>query len=211
MSNIVLEAKKRDINVKKKKLLSNFTLPAVLYWKSTEPQAIELGYQNFRKALATAWQWQVITLNVDWSNYNVLIKSYDLDLVKNTFTHVDFLAVDKGSKVVAKIPIELYWESDAVRLWAILTQKMATVKVRCKVEDLPVSFKANIKKLVNPSCYIYVSDLEWIDKIEPLVDLWLIVAWLIVPRAVSAAEATSTEWEWTWTEEKKEWEAEWKK
>ena len=79
MSTIVIECKKRDTKVKSKELLSKFRLPAVMYWSKTKSTALEMDYQDFRKAIKSAWQWQIIKLNIDWNDFNVLIKSYDLD------------------------------------------------------------------------------------------------------------------------------------
>lgn len=198
MTNVVLEAKKRDTVKNKKKLLGKFILPAVVYWKKIDSLPIELDYQTFRKTLIKVGQWQIITLSLEWKEHKVLIKSYDLDLVKNTFTHVDFLAVDMDKDVVAKIPIELYWESEAVRLWAILSQNIDAIEIKCKPTELPVSFKVDIVKLVDPSDHIYVSDLEWIDKVEPQIDEWMIVAWVIIPRSLSAAELAAEDAEEAW-------------
>ena len=108
-------------------------------------------------------------------------------------------------KVTAKIPIKLYWESEAVRLWWILSQQIDTIKIKCKPDNLPKFFKANIKKLVENTDRILVSDLEWIENIELLIDKSWIVAWILIPRAITSSWDS---WEDSKTNETTEW-SEW--
>lgn len=189
----ILEAKKRDLKAKSKTLLSNSTIPAVVYGPSFESIAIEVDYQSFKRTIANFWQWKIVTISVDWKNIDVIIKSYDLDKVKWTFSHIDFLAVDKNKTIVAKIPVELYWQSEAVRLWGILSQHIFDIKVKCLPSKLPEKFLWNIAKLNTSDDHIYVSDLEWAEWIEVLVDWGQIAAWILVPRSVSAAANATVE------------------
>ena len=124
-------------------------------------------------------------------------------------------------KVHAKIPIELYWTSEAVKLWWILSQKLDTIEVNCKPADLPLSYKADIWILVESTSHVTVADLEWIDNAEIFIGLDSIVAWIIIPRTVveetTEEEGADIEWEtetWEWEqewEEDKKWDDEWSK
>lgn len=211
MSIITINCKKRDTNLKSKDLLSKFRLPAVMYWANNPSVPLEVDYQEFRNAIKIAWQWQIIKLNFEWKDHNVLIKSYDLDLVKHTFTHVDFYIVDMDKKVHAKIPIELYWKSEAVKLWWILSQKLDTIEIICKPKDLPKCYKVNIEKLTDGSSHIVAGDLEWIENAEVTINLDAIVASIIVPRTITETTTKDEEKEEDEAvDTAKEWESEWK-
>lgn len=185
--SVILEAKKKDLNVKNKKILSDSNIPWVVYWPWFDSTPVYFDYQSFKKVVTKFWQWKIFSMSIDWKNVDVIIKSYDFDKILWTFIHVDFLAVDKERKIIAQIPVELYWQSEAVRLWGILSQKIFNVKIKCLPWNLPDKFRWNIALLKSSWSRICVSDLEWTEWIEILISWNQIVAWILVPRAVAAA------------------------
>lgn len=187
--SVTLEAKKRDLTVKTKKILSESNIPWVVYWADFKSTPVEFDYQTFKRTIIKNWKWKIFTISIDWKETEVIIKSYDLDKVMWTFIHVDLLAVSKDRKIVAQIPVELYWESEAVRLWGILSQNLSDVKIKCLPWKLPEKFRWNIKLLETSDNRICVSDLEWIEWVDIMINSNQIVAWILVPRAVAAADA----------------------
>ena len=215
MSDIKLEASKRT-NTNAKSLLMDSILPWVVYWPSFESTPIQMDYQSFRKVFNEAGKSKTFVINIDWKDVNVLIKSHTVHPVKNTFEHIDFLAYDDDKVIVTSIPVELTGQSEAVKLWWILSQKLHTIKAKCLPKDIPESFTASIETLVSNESRIYVSELSNPGNIEMLVDQNQMVAWIILPRSAAAAaaadeegeegEETATEWE-AW-EEGDKWEKE---
>ena len=190
MSKIKLEAKKRDLSIKAKDLLKSSRLPWVVYWPKSESISVDMDYQEFRKTFLKVKKWTIFTLSIDWKDIDVLVKDFTLDDLYDTLKHIDFVQVDAKYPVKAEVEIVAEWESSAVRLWWVLRQEMKSLKVKCLPWDLPESIKVDISKLENFTSIIKVSDLELPKWITVLVPDTLIVASVIVPRAVAAAANT---------------------
>lgn len=187
MSKIKLEAKKRDLSIKARDLLKSSRLPWVVYWPKSEAISVDMDYQEFRKTFLQVKKWTIFTLSIDWKDVDVIVKDYDLDDLYDTLTHIDFVQIDEKSPIKAEVQVETEWESWAVRLWWVLRQEMTSLKIKCLPKDLPASVKVNIWKLDNFSSVVKVSDLKLPENITVLVDWNLIIASVIVPRAVAAA------------------------
>lgn len=191
MSEIKIQAKNRNKDIKAKDILKNSRIPWVIYWPKSEDVAIDVDYQEFRKALSKAKKWRIIKVDVEWKEFEVLIKNYDLDPIYDTIAHFDLIAIDEKTPVIAEIPLELYGKSDAVRLWWVLRQVMDSVKVKAIPWKLPESFKLDVSRLEHFKAVLKVSDMEVEEWVTVLSTPELIVASIIVPRSVAAAAAKS--------------------
>ena len=187
MSKIKLEAKKRDLSIKAKDLLKTSRLPWVVYWPKSEAISVDMDYQQFRKVFLVVKKWTIFTLSIDWKDIDVIVKDFTLDDLYDTLRHIDFIQIDPKSKIKAEVQITTTWESAAVRLWWVLRQEMRSLKIQCLPADLPKEIKADISKLENFSSIVKVSDLELPESVKVLVNPTIIVASVIVPRAVAAA------------------------
>lgn len=193
--SLTLEAKKRDTKLSTKSVLAWKSIPCVVYGPSLTAEPISVDYYEFKKVFGEAWYSKLIKLKLGSREIDVLIKSYDTDKVKNTYIHVDFLAVSRDHKVVTEIPISFEWVSPVAKLWWIISRRLSTIKVQALPYDLPESFKVNLEKLATFESRLVVGDLDGTENIRLLIDSWQIVASVIVPRSVAAS--ASTEWaEW---------------
>ena len=187
MSKIKLEAKKRDLSIKAKDLLKQSRLPWVVYWPKSESVSVDMDYQEFRKFFLQVKKWTIFTLSIDWKWGDVIVKSFDLDDLYDTLTHIDFIQIDENSPIKAEVELVTEWQSSAIKLWWVLRQEVKSLKVKCLPKDLPTSIKVDISKLENFSSTIKVSDLELPKNVEVLVNSTIIIASVIVPRSVAAA------------------------
>jgi large subunit ribosomal protein L25 len=89
-----LQVQKRQAG-KVKKLLKEGLVPGIVYGKHLdEPVAIQFNKNEFRKLYKEAGTSTPITLKGDIEQL-VLIHDYQLDPVKDTLIHADFLALKK--------------------------------------------------------------------------------------------------------------------
>ena len=191
MSKITIEAKIRDKKIKAKDLLKKSRLPWVVYWPKNEPILVDFDYQEFKKVFLQVKKWKIFTLKVDWKDIDVLVKDFSLDPLFDTISHVDILQIDEKTPVKAEVDLVAEWESNALRLWWVLSQSISSLKVKCLPKDLPESIKIDLSKLENFSSKIKISDLEVPENIKVLTDWTVIVASVIVPRSVAAAAAAN--------------------
>jgi len=151
-----LQAEKREKNEK----LSVDFIPAVLYGNGIENQILKLKKINFEKIFATAGESNLISLDFGSGPVNVLIKAFQRDVLKHTFSHVDFYQVNMKEKVTTEIPLHFINESKAVReLGGMLMRSINEIQVECLPNDLIDHIDVDISVLNTFDDMIQVKDL----------------------------------------------------
>lgn len=151
-----LQAEKR---VKNEKLTVDF-IPAVLYGKEVTSQSIKIKKVDFDKMFAVAGESNLIDLNLGDSVVKVLIKDTQRDVLKYTFTHVDFYQVNMKEKITTEIPLHFIGESKAVKeLGGMLMREMHELEVECLPTDLVDHIDVSISGLNTYDDVITIADL----------------------------------------------------
>jgi large subunit ribosomal protein L25 len=172
MDKVVLKATKRDVTGKQVNALRRAgKLPAVIYGRRTEPVNIALDAHDAGLALGKVGSSSLITVDVDGTEYPVLVRERQRDFIKNRLTHVDFLAVSLSEKIRAEVRIELTGVSPAVKDFdAVLVTGLHTLSVECLPADLPEHVTVDIGSLAAVGDSIHVRDISLGDKVEVLDD-----------------------------------------
>jgi large subunit ribosomal protein L25 len=102
-----IQAKKRDLKVK----LEKDQIPAVFYGAKAPSTPIEISVNEFKKVWREAGETSTVKLSVDGKDVDVLINDVQLDPIKNTPTHVDFLVVDMNKKISVAVPTVAFYTS----------------------------------------------------------------------------------------------------
>ena len=186
MSEIKLQAKNRKKETKVKKLLSESRVPWVIYWPKSKNIMIDFDYQEFRKALFSAKKWKIVSIDVEWKNIDVLIKNFDLDNIYDTYTHVDFIAIDQKTPIIAEIPLTVTWTSPAVILWWVVRQVIDSIKIKCLPSKLPEKFEVDLSTLEHFKSVIKIWDIKIEKWITLLSSEDIIAISVLVPRSVAA-------------------------
>lgn len=151
-----LQAEKR---VKNEKLAVDF-IPAVLYGKGIESQSIKIKKVDFDKVFAVAGESNLIDLNLGGTAVKVLVKDSQRDVLKYTFTHVDFYQVNMKEKITTEIPLHFIGESKAVKeLGGMLMREMHELEVECLPTDLVDHIDVSISGLNTYDDVITIADL----------------------------------------------------
>jgi large subunit ribosomal protein L25 len=81
-------------------------VPAVIYGGKEAPLAISLPYkETYNSIYAGGFLTHVVELDVDGKKHRVLPKDYQLDVVKGKPLHIDFLRINKDSRVIVEVPV----------------------------------------------------------------------------------------------------------
>lgn len=159
MEKIILSALKRQKEERPKELRQNLTIPAVIYWHWVASQAIKISYSDFLRTYRKAWTNHIVNLDLEWTKKDVLIYDLQLDPISWDFAHVDFFVIKKWEKVSVEIPVTLVGQSPAAREWAIITQIINKIEVRCLPENILDKLEVDISTLEKVGDLIHVSDL----------------------------------------------------
>ena len=81
-------------------------VPAVIYGGKQPPLTIAVPYNLAQRAIyAGGFLSRVIDLEVDGKKHTVIPRDYQLDPVKDTAVHIDFLRITKGSTINVEVPV----------------------------------------------------------------------------------------------------------
>ena len=151
-----LKAEKREKNEK----LPADIIPAVLYGKDIESQSLKLKKVDFEKAFSSAGESNLIDLDINGVTVKVLVKDLQRDVLKYTFTHVDFYQVNMKEKITAEIPLHFIGESKAIKeLGGMLMKEINDLEIECLPSDLVDHIDINISVLATFDDVIKIGDL----------------------------------------------------
>lgn len=151
-----LQAEKRIDNEK----LSPEFIPAVVYGKGISNQNLKLKRVDFEKAFAVAGESNLISLDFGQEVVKVLVKEIQRDVLKYTFTHVDFYQVNMKEKITTEIPLHFIGESKAIKeLGGMLMKEINALEVECLPNDLVDHIDIDISVLATYDDVVKIADL----------------------------------------------------
>jgi large subunit ribosomal protein L25 len=170
MEKVVLKATKRNVSGKQVKVLRREgQLPGVIYGRHTEPINISLEAHSASIALAKLTSSSLVTIDVDGTEYPVLVREKQRNYIKGSLLHIDFLTVSLDEKIRANIRVELVGVSPAVKDFnAVLVHGIQALHVECFPGDLPERITVDIAALKQVGQGLHVSDIHVSDKIRIL-------------------------------------------
>ncbi len=192
MEKVVIPAEKREVIGKKVKVLRREgKLPAVIYGHGIDPISIVLDAHSSSRTLARASSSTLITIELDGKQYPTLVREKQLDFIRNSLIHVDFLAVSMTEKITANVGVNIIGEAPAVKEFgAILVTGLTELEVECLAADLPESFTVDVSGLTEISSGVYVKDVTPPPNVEILSDPEEV---LVVATAQAAEEEEEVE------------------
>ena len=158
-------------------------VPAVIYGRGREPEALELDGTMLERLL-TKIRAETTLVDVavaDRQPVKALIREIQRDPLKDIVLHVDFLEIHAGEAIRLEVPIHLVGSPDGVRnQGGTLDQVLRTVEIEVLPADIPERIELDTTALTIGKS-LHVSDLS-IPKVKILTDLELTVCTVSAPR-----------------------------
>ena len=132
-------------------------LPAVVYGDGVENATIAVSPKELTTALSNPYIFNSVFRLEREGQEPVLcmIKERQFDSVRRVLTHVDFLAVSPERFVTIDVPVDPQGKSEGEKLGGRLVVVSRSVKLRCRVKDIPVSVPHDVSPLrVSESVYV---------------------------------------------------------
>jgi large subunit ribosomal protein L25 len=172
MEKVVVQAEKRTVTGKQVRALRREgKLPAVIYGYGIDPISIVLEAHSASRLLAKASSSTLVTIELGGVQYPTLVREKQLDFIRNSLIHVDFLAVSMTEKLTANVGVHIEGESPAVREFgAILVTNLSELEVECLASDLPERFVVDVSGLAEIGDGVYVKDIDVPANVEILTD-----------------------------------------
>lgn len=172
MEQVVLKAQPRDVIGKQVRALRRAGLvPAVIYGHNFEPVAISLNHHEASRAMPHISSSQLITVDVNGTQHNVLVREKQRHPVTGSLLHVDFLAVSMTEKLHVMVALEFTGDAPAVKIYnGIVATSREQVEVEALPADLPSSIVVDLSVLTGIGSSILVRDLNVPAKVTVLND-----------------------------------------
>jgi large subunit ribosomal protein L25 len=141
-------------------------IPAVLYGHGNDPVHLTLPGHSTMMALKHGGTNTLLDLEIEGKSQLALTKQVQVDPIRRTLEHIDFVAVRRGEKVTVDIPIHVV--GDAVRETLVVTEN-STVQVEAEATHIPEFIEVSVEGLP-AGTQILASDLEFPEGTTLLVD-----------------------------------------
>lgn len=128
-----------------RRLRSEGKVPAVIYG-GNEPIHITVLPLAVR-GLVYSPEFQIVEIDVNGTTHRCIMKDLQFDVVTDELSHIDFLELVEGKKVIANLPINFVGQPQGVKDGGRLVIKLKTVKVRTYPKNLVEHISVNIDNL----------------------------------------------------------------
>lgn len=165
---VTLSAQRRDSSIRNggKKAYRAGSIAGVVYGKGVEPFTVEVEPKAIAETLTTAYgRNAVFNLDVDGSSHLCMVKDTQFNPVRRELTHLDFYVVDPNQSITVDVPVEPVGKAIGEKLGGLLQITSRTVKVRCKVKDIPATVTHDVTDM-QVTDQVYVDEMTAPDGCE---------------------------------------------
>ena len=137
-------------------------LPAIVYGGKKDPVQIKLVLKDVTKSLENeAFYSHIIGLEIDGKSEDVILKDLQRHPAKGWIMHMDFLRVNKDTKLQTKVPIHFINEEACVGVkvgGGIISRTMTELDIMCLPKDLPEYLEVDMTN-VEIGTTLHISDI----------------------------------------------------
>ncbi|MFT3874322.1 MAG: 50S ribosomal protein L25/general stress protein Ctc [Nocardioides sp.] len=130
-------------------------IPAVIYGHGNAPVHVSLPGHDTMMAIKHGGANALLELEIEGSTQLALTKQVQVDPIRRSLEHIDFVAVKRGEKVTVDVPVHLVGE--AVRDSLVVTEN-ATIEVEAEATHIPEYIEIDIEG-AEVGTQIHASDL----------------------------------------------------
>jgi len=172
--------------------LSGF-IPAVLYGGKKNNLSISLKKLHLKNIINTeTFMSKVYDLDIDGNAEKVLPREISYDPVSDEPIHIDFIRVEKGSKLTLKIPVKFINsdKSPGLKKGGVLNIVRRKVELKCPTENIPDEIIVNLEGTeINSS--LKISSVKLPEGVFPAItDRDFVIGTVVAPTILVEPEKT---------------------
>ena len=174
----------------------NGNVPAIIYGGTEKNQKISLN-KKIVKILIEKENFlsNIIKLAIDGKSESVLPREITYDVVTDEPTHIDFLRIVKGSKVILEIPVKFinHDKSPGLKRGGVLNIVRRRVELKCPTENIPNKLVVDLEnKEIGES--FKISSIKLPEGVTPTIQgRDFVVATLAAPTIIKEPEKPAEE------------------
>ena len=188
-----LEANIRNTKTKGElnSLRSQGNVPGVIYGGKDKNQNISIS----KKTLATYLEKEnflsnIINLKIEGKEQNVLPREVKFDILSDEPTHIDFLRIVKGAKIILQIPVKFINsdKSPGLKRGGVLNIVRRKVELKCPTENIPTELIVDLDG-VDIGQSFKISSIKLPENVHPTIQgRDFVVASLAAPTVIKEPE-----------------------
>lgn len=122
-------------------------VPGIVYGYQTETLPITVSEKDLIRTLRETGRNGVISLEVNGNRTNVVLNDYQMDALKGSFEHVDFLAVNMSEELDVDVAVHLTGEAAGAEEGGIVNQPNREVTITVRPSDIPDAIELDVTNL----------------------------------------------------------------
>jgi large subunit ribosomal protein L25 len=168
-------------------------VPGVIYGGGEAPEPITLDYREVHKLIyAGHFLTTIFELDIEGRRERVIPRDYQLDVVKDTPLHVDFLRLKGGSRIKVSIPVHFVNGETApgIKAGGTLNVVRHAIDLNVPGDRIPEAIEIDVGALeINDS--VHMSTVKLPEGCSPVDRRDFTVATLAPPTTLSDAEVSA--------------------
>ena len=154
MTKRTLAAEIRNKNGSAKKLRRDGRIPAIIYGHGKN-HIISVDHIEFNQKYKAIPESTIINISIGKDKYDVLIKDYQEDLIRDKIIHLDFFEIERGKILRTHVPIHFIGNSMGEKEGGIFEMFIHEVEIESLPKDLPEDIEIDKSNLeLNHSLHI---------------------------------------------------------
>jgi large subunit ribosomal protein L25 len=167
-------------------------IPGILYGHGMTPVVLSVARRDLRIALSgPAGQNTILTLSVDGSSYNAVVKEMQRHPVRRNVSHIDFVQINLTEEIVMNVPIHLTGVAkQVVAAGGLVDAAVDSIEVRTTPANVPNEIVIDITDLT-PESVIHLADLKLPAGVVAIGDPDMLIATVLMSRGSTADAAAA--------------------
>ena len=145
-----LEAERREGAGKgvARKLRATGRVPAVFYGQGTAAVSLSVDARElFHLLHVNAGTNLLVDLMIDGEPHMAIAREIQRDHIRNTFKHVDFLAVSRSETITVSVEVKETGEPAGVKAGGVIEHHLRDIEVECLPQDVPDAIEVDVSSL----------------------------------------------------------------
>ena len=154
-----------------KALRKSGNVPGIIYGGENENEKISLSKKEVKNLIDKEnFLSNVISIKLDEKEQKVLPRDITFDIISDEPTHIDFLRIVKGSKIVLEIPVRFINNelSPGLKRGGVLNIVRRKVELKCPTENIPTELVVDLEGL-EIGTSIKISSIKLPENVTPTI------------------------------------------
>ena len=152
-------------------LRKNGDVPGIIYGGQNENEKISLSKKQVQNLINKEnFLSNVISIELEGKEQKVLPREITFDILSDDPTHIDFLRIVKGSKIILEIPVKFKNNelSPGLKRGGVLNIVRRKVELKCPTENIPTELVVDLEGLDIGSS-IKISSINLPENVTPTI------------------------------------------